>query len=328
VGYDAVMQRIAVWGDSRPRVPIGRGGGVDWAFNARCRGRLSAALGLLIATLAGCGTVLPPLDEPDGSTTPIEEDAETGVEDVEEEGTPIDEDASESDSSLDAPIEGGQDACPDCDARQDRVPSPDVTDARLPDAPGDGRVTDAPADVRIADGDGASCPSPVDCAVPACNGVSCGANGLICKSAICACPGGQAKETSCSDGIDNDCDGLKDCADPDCARQQCGASTNQRCCGTTCVNTETDSANCQGCGLACAAGHTCKRITDVHGTRGACTCAGTSSLCPKHPGQVCRVGNNDGQDNICACDFPNQGNAGCAAGQVCREVEGANFCRY
>jgi hypothetical protein len=128
--------------------------------------------------------------------------------------------------------------------------------------------------------------------------------------------------------MDNDCDGLTDCADPDCARLQCGGSTNQRCCGTTCVNTETDPANCQGCGLACASGQTCKRIVDASGTRGHCTCAGTNSQCPKNPGQICRTGNGDGQDNLCACDFVNQGSAGCADGQVCLDIPTANFCRY
>jgi hypothetical protein len=289
-------------------------------------------VGLVTAALAGCGTVLPPLEETDGDVPA--EDSGTSVDDAGEDALPpVDDDAGESDASADVALDvASGDVCVGCRDVGLEGGARDVnTDGRVGDA--DVRVADADArvadaDARVADGDGASCPSPVDCAVPACNGVSCGAHGLVCKAAMCACPGGQAKETTCGDTLDNDCDGLKDCADPDCARLQCGASTNQRCCGTACADTETDPANCQGCGLACASGQTCQRIVDGSGTRGACTCAGTTSQCPKFPAQVCRTGNGDGQDNLCACDLANTGNSGCAEGQVCVDVPAANFCRY
>jgi hypothetical protein len=283
-------------------------------------------MGLFAGVLSGCGTVLPPLEEADGA--PPTEDVATPNEDAGEDVAfpPPDDDAGEGDAWADAALDIAPgdvrfDLCGDCaDARAESGVRDVGTDTRGGDA-----------DVRSADGrdgDGASCPAPVNCAEAACNGISCGPNGRVCRTSMCVCPGGQAKETTCGDGADNDCDGLTDCADPDCTRLQCGASTNQRCCGTTCVNTETDSANCQGCGLACAAGQLCKRIVDASGTRGACTCAATTSQCPRYPAQVCRVGNNDGQDNLCACDFAGTGNAGCAEGQVCVDVPAANFCRY
>ncbi len=59
-----------------------------------------------------------------------------------------------------------------------------------------------------------------DCADVNCNALACGAG--------CACVGGAAQETTCTDGIDNDGDGLVDCADT----QNCRAATS---CGTGCV---------------------------------------------------------------------------------------------
>ena len=283
-----------------------------------------AIVGLLAGALIACGTVLPPLEESDGA--PLEDAGPSEDAENSDAAPPVGDDGGEMDVSVDGNADVTiADVCRDC---TDAATQGDARDARMDVGIGDADVRLADADARLADGDGSSCPSPVDCTLPDCNGVTCGANGLICKAMMCACPGGQAKETSCGDGMDNDCDGLKDCADPDCARLQCGASVNQRCCGTTCVDTETDPANCQGCGLACEPGQTCKRIVDVSGTRGACTCTGYNWQCPKDPGQVCRSGNGDGQDNLCACDFVNHGHAGCAEGQVCMDIPTANFCRY
>ena len=287
-----------------------------------------AILCLALSALAACGTVLPPLEETDGAV-PVRDTSVPGDDGADDVSVPPgDDDGGDAGASLDiaddtAISDGGADACRTCaDARPEG--------SAATDGSGDGRGSDV--DVRTsdmrADSDASLCPSPVDCTLPACNGASCGANGLVCKGAMCACGGGQTKETTCGDGMDNDCDGLRDCADPDCVRLQCGASVNQRCCGTTCINTETDPANCQGCGLACATGQLCKRVSDDAGTRGACTCNATNSQCPKNPAQVCRTGNNDGQDLICACDFAGFGHAGCAEGQMCVDTVGANFCRY
>jgi hypothetical protein len=245
------------------------------------------------ALAGGCGDVLPPVAPSDGATP------SDGV-------APDDEnaraDAPESEASA-------------TDVSRDGTSSRDVS-------------IDPSFDATI--GDGSLCGAPVDCALAACDGLSCGANGRVCRSSACTCPGGQMKETTCNDGADNDCDGLKDCADPDCLRAQCGGSTNQRCCGTTCVDTETDPSNCQGCGTVCAAGHLCKRFSDSYGVRGMCTCSnGDNMFCVRNPAAVCRSGNPDGVNNVCACWGEKYGAAGCAEGQICVEVQaGPNFCRY
>lgn len=56
-----------------------------------------------------------------------------------------------------------------------------------------------------------------DCADPDCDAQSCGANGLVCSTNTCACPGGLSTEAMCNDLLDEDCDGMTDCADPDCS---------------------------------------------------------------------------------------------------------------
>ncbi len=143
----------------------------------------------------------------------------------------------------------------------------------------------------------------------------------------CACTATSSLEVDCSDTRDDDCDGQSDCEDPDCAGVQCGVSDRERCCDGACVDTGTDRSNCQGCGLGCAAAEECVLISDESGTRGHCTCF-ASSDCPGFPNSICRKDNGDGQDDLCACDFANALNAGCAEGQVCADVLRANFCRY
>ena len=269
--------------------------------------------------LSGCGEVLPPIEERDGAI-PIEDAAH----DEEEEGADHADATDDPDASVvDAMQEAGA-----VDAMRDIS-----TDVRL-DAGGDAmldasrdRELDASGDAR--DADGAECPTPVDCSLAACDGASCDAMGRVCRSLTCTCPGGQTRETACGDGADNDCDGLRDCADPDCLRAQCGASTNQRCCGTTCVDTETDPKNCQGCGTACAPGQMCRRISDSFGVRGTCTCANDDTQCARDTFTVCRTNNPDGLNNLCACDVLGPSSPACAEGQTCVDVlNGPNFCRY
>jgi hypothetical protein len=269
----------------------------------------------LVVALSACGQVLPPDDAADGaiSIDDAESEAEGGEQDID---MGEDADASEGDALHD--VSAG-------DAGRD-VNLVDV--AR--DVSADIRL-DASADARDADADVPACPAPVDCAIAACNGAACGANGRVCASSMCTCPGGQTKETTCGDGADNDCDGLSDCADPDCLRVQCGASTNQRCCGTTCVDTETDPNHCQGCGTACAAGQMCRRISDAQGTRGTCTCNGANSNCARSTNNlnVCRLNNPDGLNYLCACNSVGANSPACAEGQTCVDVAaGPNFCRY
>jgi hypothetical protein len=175
------------------------------------------------------------------------------------------------------------------------------------------------------------CPAPADCSNPDCEGRACGDHGLRCMSGACKCPGGEAHETSCGDGLDNDCDGLIDCADPDCNTKSCGTA-QMRCCGTSCKDTTTDTANCGGCGIACqdpdgtgTRVKKCRKVVDADGTRGQCECT-VNSQCFHNPGSICRMNTTmvPSENGVCACNDA----TGCASGQQCANVAGANFCHY
>jgi hypothetical protein len=99
---------------------------------------------------------------------------------------------------------------------------------------GNGGFAQPAKETSCGDGFDNDCDGLVDCADPDCKATVAGAFGQDCATGAlvanakcdyfgtCACPGGQAHETSCGDGLDNDCDGLVDCADPDCTGQSCG----------------------------------------------------------------------------------------------------------
>jgi hypothetical protein len=237
----------------------------------------------------------------------------------------------------DADLTGGSrslDATPDA-ATRDAGKRPDPASPPRPPEPGvplpgPGDPPSAnppePPDAS-ADAGPPGCTVPVDCSQATCAGLGCDALGRRCEGLVCRCLGDSPLELDCSDGRDDDCDGLSDCADPDCQAEQCTASANSRCCSGRCVDTETDPAHCQGCDLGCAPGQRCVPVVDDSGSRGACTCTGTSQ-CPNNPGQICRQMNDDNQNDLCACDVLNTGNQGCAPGQVCENVPLANFCHY
>jgi hypothetical protein len=228
-----------------------------------------------------------------------------------------------------APLAPAPDAAPrDTDTSPGPADPPQQPDASDVPPPTDPPSADPPErpDASV-DAGPSPCPVPVDCSQPACDGAACDTLGRLCQAFVCRCPSPSPLELDCADGRDDDCDGLSDCADPDCQAAQCGASANSRCCSGRCVDTETDPAHCQGCDLGCAPGQRCVPVVDDSGSRGACTCTGTSQ-CPNNPGQICRQMNDDNQNDLCACDVLNTGNDGCAPGQVCENVPLANFCRY
>ena len=66
----------------------------------------------------------------------------------------------------------------------------------------------------------------------------------------------------------------------------CGTGQSSRCCAGTCINIGVNSANCGGCGLACATGQTCQPLersncasAEPVNTSGRCTCA-AGAACP------------------------------------------------
>jgi hypothetical protein len=162
-----------------------------------------------------------------------------------------------------------------------------VTDAAL--ASGRVQVTFRPVELcnNLIDDDGnglADCADTAACP----NGSACGANGKVCASGACACPGGTAEV--CSDGVDNNCDGKIDCADTQC--QPHGSVPGAKCdTGTLGVGGAHVFGACTGTG-------TC-----------SCTGSGKETSC------------GDGIDNNCNglidCDDPDCQPVGNAVGGSC-----------
>ncbi len=124
---------------------------------------------------------------------------------------------------------------------------------------------------------GNACPSGLSCISGHCeattcqgatNGVACGTNAQneCCSS---ACVDVQTDTTSCgSCGVH--CSGAETCQGGLCGFNTCTSTVQGdpchlsttpwytgSCCGTACVDTSTDSANCGGCNLPCGVGTTC-----------------------------------------------------------------------
>lgn len=103
-------------------------------------------------------------------------------------------------------------------------------------------VTQAPPETRCDDGLDNDCNGVADCSeVASCDSRRCDANGRVCQSGRCECPG-TPPETTCGDGNDNDCDGASDCTDADCLGRTCQAGRN---CSQlrTCVAVEVNCAD-------------------------------------------------------------------------------------
>ena len=195
---------------------------------------------------------------------------------------------------------------------------------------------------ECANGMDDDCDALADCADSECpDGTPCDALGRLCSAGLCECAGTVERcangidddcdgeidcadadcqlpgpETDCGNGVDDDCNGAADCSDPACDRQRCG--TTHACCGEECTDISR-TANCGGCGLACAPGRYCF-INDRAGAVGwSCSC-GAATDCPS-PAQYCYLA-----DNRCSC---RSGGDGCDRTQSCsREMDDWNFCYY
>lgn len=99
-----------------------------------------------------------------------------------------------------------------------------------------------------------------------------------------------------------------------CDRGELTCEAPKRACGDTCVNVQTDPANCGGCGVACAADQICNA--------GACECPAGSSLC----GDAC-VDTKSDAANCGGCGKRCEANAVCDDGACAVEcAAGKELC--
>jgi hypothetical protein len=137
------------------------------------------------------------------------------------------------------------------------------------------------AETLCNDGKDNDCDGLIDCQEAACNGQSCGANGLVCQGTSCACAGNggspQAVESLCGDAHDNDCDGVNDCFDSSCANLTCAAN-GLVCQGTACV-CGGNGGTLEGSESICTDGHDndCNGLTDC--AENACSADPSCTAC-------------------------------------------------
>ncbi|MFO0649279.1 MAG: hypothetical protein U0326_23755 [Polyangiales bacterium] len=210
----------------------------------------------------GGGTIDPPIDG-DTTDTPVVED--TPVVDVPVVDVPV----------VDAPV---------VDVPVVDKPAPDVPVA--PDMP-TGRCA------RDSECTGSTW---CDTSTGTCMPIVCTPGRVSCVSAMrartCDARGASFSEMDCPGG----------CADGVCTGSMPTCTAPMAMCGTTCVNTQSDVANCGGCGRACAAGQAC--------TTGVCTGGSTCTA----PMTTC--------SGVCVnplTDTRNCGTCGraCTTGQTC-----------
>ncbi|MEW5854803.1 MAG: lamin tail domain-containing protein [Myxococcota bacterium] len=147
------------------------------------------------------------------------------------------------------------------------------------------------------------CDTLADCEDPDCDGLACGANGLMCISLACEC---ESAVEVCGNTTDDDCDGLADCEDAGCDGQvcsdvnevcisqvcQCAGSGPETSCGDTSDNDCDGAVDCADTdcdGLSCGlSGQTCGSLT--------CNCLTGSSE------TLCGDGTDDDCDGATDCE--------------------------
>jgi hypothetical protein len=190
----------------------------------------------------------------------------------------------------------------DCDGLAD-CGDPDC--GGLPCDDGDPCTFDDRCGAGACRGTSLECPSDA-CATRSCNGTA------TCSATYHAgapCPD---DGTTCTTDV---CDDAGSCTHPPVADATlCGAEPRYRCCAGACVDLQTDRANCGGCGLACAAEHSCV----VSYGFPTCNChAADDAECPSD--QVC-----SDWFNVCSCTATT-----CAPGQTCVVRAGSpDYCAY
>ena len=126
------------------------------------------------------------------------------------------------------------------------------------------------------------------------------------------------------------------CESGSCAQRATGyqydGTKSHRCCGGNPVDISSDHANCGGCGLGCASGHSCESVSSTsdcssHPSKvsGRCTCS-SGDQCPKGTNksyQTCRTATPD--DGRCAPADASY----CASGEAYQDISSCpNYCYY
>ena len=180
------------------------------------------------------------------------------------------------------------------------------------------------AESTCNDGHDNDCDGQTDCADGQCDLDPCGANGRICISGACQCPG-SSPENNCGNSTDDDCDGQTDCADGDCNGDPCG-SFGRICSGGSCVCPGGSTENNCGDGVDndcdgdtdCADSNCNGDICGSHGlicSGGACVCPGgtTESACGDGSDNDCD-GDTDCADTDCSGDWCGANGMICSGG--------------
>ena len=173
-----------------------------------------------------------------------------------------------------------------------------------PDSGGTDGSTCTSRETSCADGVDNDCDNLKDCADSDCNGLGCDdraacTTGETCGAGVC-----QRGTPMACNTPPNACQGAAGSCLPDAGRcvyptradgSFCGTvatSQSSRYCSGTCIDISVNSANCGGCGLACATSQTCQPLersaclTPEPGTTsGRCTCGMAGVACPG--GQTC-----------------------------------------
>lgn len=172
--------------------------------------------------------------------------------------------------------------------------------------PSDGGGTDASSctlrETACGDGLDNDCDTLTDCADPDCAGMGCNdrdpcTTGETCGAGLCR----RGTPMICNAPPTPACQAISGSCQADAGRcvyaafpdgTVCGAGQSSRCCTGTCINISLNSANCGGCGLACASGQMCQPLErsacvnpEPAATTGRCTCSTAGGACPG--GQTC-----------------------------------------
>ena len=172
-----------------------------------------------------------------------------------------------------------------------------------------GLCSDAQVDDRNCGACGAACDAPTTCCKGGCVITTCrGGKTFNANTCQCSCPSGTTLCVISDACVSTECPAGKIFNESSCA---CECPSGRTDCGETCVDTETDGANCGACGIACTSGEPC--------VRGYC-CDGGRTVC----GGYC-VDTQTNHYNCGSCGTECAAEERCRGG-ACMSCDGAAHC--